>query len=738
MKEKNSVQVENNVQEESGVHIKRGLRRKMFILCAAMVLAASVGFGVIGIVQLRGMLKLASDTNETQNHAIQDLSQQTLSMMILENMVNTVEQSAQNADYQFWTMKHDFTMMADQVQDIFEHPEKYGEREVLPPDKANAGELVLQLVFSDPAVADDAETMTMVRKLANLEPMMREIVRNNDLLTRDCYLSLPVGVTLEMDPYSDHKFNEDGTAQLYDPASRPWYKTAVGKGKFAFTLSVKGYYMNTGQVQCGIPIYVNGELKAVLQGSTQLTRFHELISDVGVGDEDFSIMVSDDGYMIYSPRESGELMMTDDLSRSLWNSENRSLVELLHTANTNDLGIKEVEIDGISYVAAHAKMPTSGWFQFTFVPESEFSAPTERLLDEMKAIGTRTREKFRSGSRQSNVLIVIVIVILIGNAFLAAMIFSGKVMNPINKMTGKLRESSGEEFDFQMEDAYRTGDEIEILANTFGKLSEKMHGYLKNILSMTAEKERIGTELSIATKIQADMLPDAEKAITDRDEFSLYASMNPAKEVGGDFYDFFMIDDDHLCLVIADVSDKGIPSALFMMSSMMIINNRARQGGTPGEILTDANVQIWKNNKTKMFVTVWLGILELSTGKMVCTNAGHEFPVIRGADGVFRVYPDKHGLVVGALGKSKYKDYELQLEPNDAVFVYTDGVPEANNADGEFYGMERLTAALNRTGGQSPKEILESVRKDVDAFVAGAKQFDDLTMLCLEYKGSGS
>jgi sigma-B regulation protein RsbU (phosphoserine phosphatase) len=199
-----------------------------------------------------------------------------------------------------------------------------------------------------------------------------------------------------------------------------------------------------------------------------------------------------------------------------------------------------------------------------------------------------------------------------------------------------------------------------------------------------------------------------------------------------------MIDDDHLCLVIADVSDKGIPSALFMMSSMIIINNRARQGGTPGEILTDANVQIWKNNKTKMFVTVWLGILELSTGKMVCTNAGHEYPIIRGEDGVFNVFKDKHGVIVGALGKSKYKDYELQLEPNDAVFVYTDGVPEANNADGEFYGMERLTAALNRTGGQSPKEILESVRKDVDDFVAGAKQFDDLTMLCLEYKGSGS
>ena len=196
-----------------------------------------------------------------------------------------------------------------------------------------------------------------------------------------------------------------------------------------------------------------------------------------------------------------------------------------------------------------------------------------------------------------------------------------------------------------------------------------------------------------------------------------------------------MIDDDHLCLVIADVSDKGVPAALFMMSSMIIINNRAKQGGTPGEILTDANAQIWKNNDTKMFVTVWLGILDLNTGDMVCTNAGHEYPIIRGKDGVFNVFKDKHGVIVGALGKSKYKDYELHLDPGGTILVYTDGVPEANNAEGEFYGMERLEKTLNKTKAVHPKDILEAVKEDVDAFAAGAKQFDDLTMLCVTFHG---
>ena len=201
-------------------------------------------------------------------------------------------------------------------------------------------------------------------------------------------------------------------------------------------------------------------------------------------------------------------------------------------------------------------------------------------------------------------------------------------------------------------------------------------------------------------------------------------------------YDFFLIDDDHLCVLIADVSDKGVPAALFMMSAKILIKYRAQMGGTPGEILTEVNAEISKNNKSKMFVTVWMGILDVRTGAITCTNAGHEFPFIRDGEGVFRVLRDKHGLLAGVVGKAKYTDYELTLMPGDAIFVYTDGVPEANNAAGEMYGMERLEAALNRTDGQSPEGILRVVRSDVDAFVDGAKQFDDLTMLCLEYRGA--
>ena len=282
----------------------------------------------------------------------------------------------------------------------------------------------------------------------------------------------------------------------------------------------------------------------------------------------------------------------------------------------------------------------------------------------------------------------------------------------------------------------RSRDEIGDLYREIQSMQSRIVSYTENLTRVTAEKERVSTELRTASQIQEAMLPHIFPPFPNRTEFDLYASMDPAKEVGGDFYDFFLIDEDHLALVIADVSDKGVPAALFMMSAKILINYRAQQGGSPAEILNAVNAEICKNNKSRMFVTVWLGILTLSTGALICTNAGHENPIIRGQDGVYRVLKDKHGMVLGALQRAKYTDYELQLQPGDAVFVYTDGVPEANNTAGEFYSMERLEKTLNTLGGCNPQGVLKGIRADVDAFAGDAQQFDDLTMLCLEYRGS--
>ena len=253
--------------------------------------------------------------------------------------------------------------------------------------------------------------------------------------------------------------------------------------------------------------------------------------------------------------------------------------------------------------------------------------------------------------------------------------------------------------------------------------------------NMIKEQERIVKELSTARQIQKSVLPHIFPPFPDRVEIDLFASMDPAKDVGGDFYDFYFIDEDHLCLVIADVSGKGIPAALFMMLSKRILEDLARQEPTPSTILEKTNDLLCDNNQAEMFVTVWLGILEISTGKLTAANAGHEFPAICKKGGSFELYKDTHGFVVGGMEGVHYKGYDLQLNPGDKLFVYTDGVPEATDGSGEMFGTDRMITALRSCTDNTPEEILQGVKSAVDSFVGDAEQFDDLTMMCLEYKG---
>ncbi len=249
------------------------------------------------------------------------------------------------------------------------------------------------------------------------------------------------------------------------------------------------------------------------------------------------------------------------------------------------------------------------------------------------------------------------------------------------------------------------------------------------------EEERISRELNMAASIQAGALPSIFPAFPDRKEFDIYASMTPAKEVGGDFYDFFMIDSDHLGLVMADVSGKGIPAALFMMISKILIKTRAQSGLSPAQVLKAVNEQICNNNREDMFVTVWLGVLELSTGRLTASNAGHEYPIISSADGSFELFHDRHGFVIGGMSSSKYTDYTIDLAPGSCIFLYTDGVMEAANREGERFGSDRLIKVLNSNSEKTPKEIIEAVSIAADNFSMDTDQFDDITMLCLRYNG---
>lgn len=279
--------------------------------------------------------------------------------------------------------------------------------------------------------------------------------------------------------------------------------------------------------------------------------------------------------------------------------------------------------------------------------------------------------------------------------------------------------------------------ELKNLAESLQSMELEMNMYLRDLDTMLQDRARIDTEMNLATQIQASMLFSAFPAFPYRTEFDIYASMTPAKEVGGDFYDFFLLDAEHLALVIADVSGKGVPAAIMMTVAKILIDTRARQGGSPSEIVSFVNNRLCEDNDNEMFVTLWFGILDLSSGRVVATNAGHEYPVIADSEGQYTLYRDKHKLACGAMPDVFYKDYEFTIPKGGRLFVYTDGVPEATNEAEELYGTDRMLEALNRCGEMSPEETIHEIKRSLDAFAGNAAQFDDITMLSVWYKGKG-
>ena len=357
------------------------------------------------------------------------------------------------------------------------------------------------------------------------------------------------------------------------------------------------------------------------------------------------------------------------------------------------------------------------------------------LEDQYESFRSSAVARFQREMFHARNILMISVVAIVATGLASAFSTATRITDPLNTITRRVASLGVRNRQFKMEDVYRTGDEIEVLAESFAKQSARTALYIEQIQRVTAEKERIGAELDMASRIQGSQLPNLFPPFPDRKEFSLYASMDPAKEVGGDFYDFFMIDEDHMGFVIADVSGKGVPAALLMMVSRVLIKSGLQNGKSPAETLASVNNQLCESNDEEFFVTVWLAVLELSTGNGIAANAGHEHPVLRRAGGKYELQVYRHSLAVGVMKDVPFRQHEFHLNPGDSFFVYTDGVPEATDRNSELYGTGRMLEALNRDADAEPEEVLANLTADINRFVDGAEQFDDITMLGFRYRG---
>ena len=710
-----------------------GIQNKIFNLILFTVILLAAASIVVSLYHNNMLAQMVSESGQKQKESISEITSSVMDQVVTQTLERSNKTEARIADDMFDSAGDRIMFLADRAAGILASPENYAERPWSGPDPAREGEWTLKVIFAEGADASDPEVTSRIGLLANLSETMISLCRAYG--ADNMYIALPEGVHMSVSESSDSWFT-DGKLRSYDPRQRGWYQRAAQEGKLVFTDGE--YDATTGAycIECAAPVYgPDGSLRAVVGSDLYLTEMERVMQD-SLTEGEYRLLINQSGHAVLAPQEEAFPMAPEERGSDLRQSGNELLSKAVKSAlQGNEAGVQVGQLQGVQYYVTAAPISTTGWVLVSAFNQEQTGKPAAMLQQSNEQIQTETSELYRKKEQQYNNSTVILILGIAALMLLSAIVLGKRIVKPLNLMTSRISGIREGDLEFKMEDAYRTGDEVEELAQSFATLSHKTLEYVDTVERVTAEKERINTELSVATQIQAAMLPHIFPAFPDRTDFDIVASMAPAKEVGGDFYDYFLIDQDHLCMVMADVSGKGVPAALFMMASKIILQSAAMLGQSPAEILTKTNEAICSNNDVEMFVTVWLGILELSTGKLTAANAGHEYPALKQANGRFELFKDKHGFVIGGLEGIQYREYTEVLEPGSRLFLYTDGVPEATSAEQELFGSERMLEALNKDPEASPEEIMENVRRAVDDFVKDAEQFDDLTMLCLEYKG---
>ncbi len=709
-----------------------GIETKVVNLILISVLLVAGVFLASMLTQNSMLSSLASETSEKQISSMTGITTSVIDRVIVENMDRLTGMQAEMTDEMFRDLGTRVRMIGDYAKKLLSDPDGAPAAEWHRPDASRDGELFVKALFAEGL--DEAAVGGRLGVIANMTDFMLSLCEAYD--ADNIWFTLPEGATLMADTVPGNWVNADGSYVAYNATERYWYTQAVREKKLVF--SDVEFDHRTGElcVTCAMPVYGgDGTLLGVAGGDIFLADMQRTITE-SAQNGGFLVVVNNSGHVIISPEDQGIFQaMNSSEAADLRESDNAGLSSLVSDAMKGKTDVRRITLPDGGYYMIGVPMETVGWTLIAAYSEAYAGEPARMLQDDYQKIQLEAESAYAEKLSRGKIMLRIVLFSLLVLILIGAVILGKRIVKPLNRITKRISELSESNLEFKMEDAYRTSDEVEELAQSFASISHKTVEYMDTIRTVTAEKERIGAELSLATQIQAAMLPHIVPAFPDRKDFDIIGSMDPAKEVGGDFYDYFLIDDDHLCMVIADVSGKGVPAALFMMASKIIIQSVAMLGGSPGQILTRTNEAICSSNEAQMFVTVWVGTLELSTGKLTCANAGHEYPVFKKPDGSFELFKDKHGFVIGGMEGVKYREYELTLEPGSKVFVYTDGVPEATNASQELFGTDRMMSALNAHPDAEPMEILKNVRKAVDGFVLDAEQFDDLTMLCLEYKG---
>ncbi|MCL2254334.1 MAG: SpoIIE family protein phosphatase [Lachnospiraceae bacterium] len=679
---------------------------------------------IIGVIAIAGLWILRENTvhisGELGGTAAHD-SQAALEKQMTDRLLTLAENMALLSDSKLRTIQNSVQMIAYSAEDILHNPDNYTENPALPPNPANAGMMAAQFLHAENV--DLTAVMKEAALMGNIEGILLNILRNNinavhnNTGSANNYIGSELGYIILADDSSDNK------SEFFEPRERPWYQLAAGNNALSWSDVYADAYGRGLAITCAMPYYdKDGHIAGVAGLGSLLNELTEIVNETKIGET---------GYAFIS-NEKDEIIISDMVTIEDGVIIRRELMDLLPTDTAirirdSSSGLERIQIGGEDYFIAYSSLETLPWNLVTVIEVSEAIAPalqsSERIIDMTK-----------KALNNIDVIIITIIISFIVIIVITILIirytsqkFAGKLTNPITELTdGAIRIGKGD-LDHML--LVKTGDEIETLSDTFNSM-------IAGIKSITAEKERIGAELDVATKIQASMLPCIFPAFPDRSEFDIYATMIPAKEVGGDFYDFFMIDENKLAVVIADVSGKGVPAALFMVIAKTLLKNNAQYGKNPKEVFELVNNLLCENNEAQMFVTAFMGFLDIPSGTFTYVNAGHNPPLIKRAGGDYEwLNVLKPGFVLAGMEDMVYRQGELNLSDGDMLFLYTDGVTEAVNAKNELFSDPRLLEAANRHKSTNFYDFIAQIISDIFIFAYGAEQADDITMLVLKITG---
>lgn len=634
---------------------------------------------------------------------LRKISSQTMIKEMESNVTSIVADKVYIAELGLKAYSDYISEFSKLVGTIYDNPEKFPKKTVNPIDKEVWEEYRLQrnLATTDYKLKDVEDEMS---HLANLETQWWLLMESYGDYVSSAYLGTETGFLLSYDKYSYlADISPDGEV-YFDFLQRTWYKAAKEANGVIFTDLSQDYFGRGLTLTCAAPFYNKGEFAGVVAMDILVGDLQKSVIDVDLGKGTYAFLVDgSNGDIIASPYIDKRQTEFENIKDK--NNEYYPFYENILS------GESSLSLYGDTYVA-YAPINVAKWVFCIKIPR-------ELILEPVYSMDTLI-------IRIIIVFIIIFILVQIVSFFVVKRT-ANKITVPIRDLKYDVEEISGGNLDYIAR--VESNDEIGDLANAFNNMTLSIKNYINDLTKLTAEKERIGAELNVATHIQSSMLPSIFPAFPNDKRFDIYATMDPAKEVGGDFYDFFFIDESRFVLVIADVSGKGIPAALFMMRSKTAIRSFAEQKFSSTEILNKVNNFLCEGNDAEMFVTAWIGIIDLRTGNMVCANAGHEFPILLRANGDYEILKDEHSLPLAAVEGMQTKEYYLKMNPGDRIFVYTDGVPEAINGDKEQYGLVRLVEVLNENKDCTFEELLPKIRQDVADFANGEEQFDDITML---------